>query len=420
MTERGAAWSRRPSDVPSAVRTAEAVDATDADGPPGRAADSDAVGDAPTGGLVPRDSETPPVVSLVLPTKNEAAGVGECIRRAKAVFAQAGVPGEIIVSDSSTDRTPAIATELGAHVVHPDRPGYGYAYRYAFEHVRGEYVAMGDADTTYDFSELPKLLEPVVTGQADVVLGSRFAGTISPGSMPALHRIVGNPLLTATLNRLYGVGVSDAHSGFRVCKRSVLEDLHLESDGMEFASEMLLRAAARDLRISEVPITYHRRLGEAKLHSLRDGWRHLRFMLVNAPTVLFGVPGAAVGLALLALGLAGVSPGLVVHATGSLLTVVGAQVALMGALCTAAGDPIRPARDPVSRAFVAHFSLERGLVVGAVALWCLGLYALARGPLSAGPHADVAALTAGTLGLQAVFASFFASSLVDGRFRGGR
>jgi glycosyltransferase involved in cell wall biosynthesis len=223
------------------------------------------------GPVVSPESDSVPTISVVMPTLNEEAGIAECITRIKNGLEEIGVRGEIIVADSSDDRTPEIAAAMGAVVVHPDEPGYGYAYRYAFEHARGEYVVIGDADTTYDFEELPKLFERVANGDADMSMGSRLGGEIKDGAMPALHRYVGNPLLTAFLNLFYDAGVSDAHSGFRVIRRDVLQELDLETDGMEFASEMIMEAGAQGLEIAEEPITYHEREGKATLDSFQDG-----------------------------------------------------------------------------------------------------------------------------------------------------
>ena len=224
-----------------------------------------------------------PMLSVVLPTRNEVQGISECLDRIHRAIDSIEMDVEIIVSDSSTDSTPTIAREYGATVVKPPATGYGNAYKYAFEHIRGDYVAIGDADTTYDFEELPELLAPLVQGDADLVLGSRFRGQIEPGAMPALHQYVGNPLLTAMLNWLFGANVTDAHSGFRAIRREALEQLELQSEGMEFASEMIMKAAVNGLRIKEVPITYHERVGEATLESFSDGWRHVKYMLLNAP-----------------------------------------------------------------------------------------------------------------------------------------
>lgn len=234
------------------------------------------------------ESEDEPVLSVVLPTMNEAEGVGECLRKISRAVKVIGIDAEVIVSDSSSDRTPEIARENGATVVYPDESGYGYAYRYGFRHARGKYIAMGDADTTYDFEELPQLFREVADGDADIVLGSRFKGEIKPNAMPALHRYVGNPILTETLNILYRGSITDAHSGLRVFTREALQRMDLQCDGMEFASEMIIEALSKDLRIEEVPITYYERTGDAKLESFQDGWRHLRFMIGHAPEYLFG------------------------------------------------------------------------------------------------------------------------------------
>ena len=156
--------------------------------------------------LVTPQSGRVPELSIVLPTLNEQRGVGECIEQIVDALAMMEIPGEIIVADSSDDWTPAIAALMGANVVTPDAKGYGYAYQYAFERARGEYIAMGDADTTYDFTELPKLVALVRDGDADMALGSRLNGEIRSGAMPPLHQYVGNPLLTGFLNLFYDVG----------------------------------------------------------------------------------------------------------------------------------------------------------------------------------------------------------------------
>ncbi len=179
------------------------------------------------------------------------------------------------------------------------------------------YVVMGDADGTCDFTEIPKLLKPLRDGEADIVIGSRLKGRIEEGAMPWLHRWIGNPLLTWFLNFFYKAGVSDAHSPFRAIRGESLEKLELRSDGMEFASEMIIEAVKKGLRIREVPITYRRRIGgRSKLSSFSDGWRHLKFMLIHTPKHLYTYPGylsMALGAFLLAAALfrvhIGYSPG---------------------------------------------------------------------------------------------------------------
>jgi hypothetical protein len=359
-----------------------------------------------------------PVVTLVMPTMNEADGIADCIASATAAFDALDVPGEILVSDSSTDATPAIARALGARVVTPDRRGYGYAYRYAFEHARGDYIVIGDADTTYDFEEIPRLFEALRREDADMVLGSRFDGEILPGAMPPLHQYLGNPGLTAVLNLLYRSGVSDAHSGFRILTKDALDRLDLRSEGMEFASEMIMEATAKGLHIVEVPITYHVRKGEATLASFRDGWRHVKFMLVNAPGALFAMPGtlcAAVGIAVLGASLAGVGNSLTTLGSvlvGSMLLLGGVHLVGMAFVVRAAGRPIRAPNGPVMRWLGRQFTVERGLVAGAtiVAVGVVPTLGVVTAPTTLTP-AGLVGLTLLALGGYVASVSLFVAAL---------
>jgi glycosyltransferase involved in cell wall biosynthesis len=232
----------------------------------------------------------PPTLSVVIPALNEEETIGECIGKIRTVFADLGIEGEIVIADSSSDRTAAIAESLGAIVVRPEMRGYGNAYLAGLAQARGRYIVIGDADDTYDFLEIPRLLVPLENG-ADMVLGSRLRGEIRKGAMPALHRYIGNPLLTWLLNRVFGTRISDAHTGFRAIRREALERLHLKTGGMEFASEMIIEAAKAGLAVAEVPITYHPRVAPSKLQSFSDGWRHIRFMLLYRPIPFLAVPG---------------------------------------------------------------------------------------------------------------------------------
>ncbi|WP_135366088.1 glycosyltransferase family 2 protein [Halosimplex halophilum] len=375
--------------------------------------------------LVGADSDVTPTVSIVMPTMNEEAGIEECLRKARSALEELGVTGEIVVSDSSDDRTPEIAAAFGARVVEPERSGYGAAYQYAFERCRGDYIVMGDADTTYDFEELPKLFAPVAEGEADLVLGSRLDGEIKPGAMPALHQYIGNPALTAFLNVFYDVGVSDAHSGFRVFTRETIESLELRSDGMEFASEMIMVAGVEGFTIEEVPITYHEREGEATLDSFRDGWRHVKFMLVNAPGYLFSIPGLVmgiVGLVLLTLGYSdilinGQPIGVNSLIAGSLLMLVGYQVGSFGLLTTVVADPIQKPGDPITNWVHKHFTLERGTLLGlatlaaGAAIAAFLVYRWFESGFTVLPtvETDIVAATLILLGIQTVYISFFAN-----------
>jgi glycosyltransferase involved in cell wall biosynthesis len=246
--------------------------------------------------------QNPPCdVSVIIPARDEERTIGECITRILQVFSQNDIRGEIIIADSSEDRTGEIATSLGAQVIRPEKIGYGYAYLAGFSAARGRYIVMGDADNTYDFLELPLLIEPLKR-DADLVVGSRFRGTLHPGSMTALHQYIGNPVLTWLLNYIFHTQYTDTHSGFRAIRREALDRLHLSTGGMEFASEMLVMASKENLRIEEVPVSYYPRITPSKLHSFADGWRHVRFVLLMKPLPFIAVPGvifSVVGLLLM-------------------------------------------------------------------------------------------------------------------------
>ena len=231
-----------------------------------------------------------PFVSVILPALDEEHTIGECIRKIGKVFSDNAINGEIIIADSSQDRTGEIAKDLGARVVRPEKKGYGNAYLAGFAAARGNYIVMGDADNTYDFLELMRLIEPLRTG-ADLVIGSRFKGEVHVGSMTPLHQYIGNPVLNWLLNYIFHTRFSDSHSGFRAITRESLDRLHLKTGGMEFASEMLVMASKENLHIEEVPVSYHPRITPSKLHSFADGWRHIRFVLLMKPLPFIAIPG---------------------------------------------------------------------------------------------------------------------------------
>ncbi|MGA2912021.1 MAG: glycosyltransferase family 2 protein [Methanoregula sp.] len=234
-------------------------------------------------------------VSVILPALDEEHTIGECITKIQNIFLKNAINGEIIVADSSTDRTAEIARSLGAHVVSAERNGYGNAYLAGFRHAQGNYIVLGDADNTYDFYDIPKLLEPLKRG-ADFVIGSRFKGNINPGAMTPLHHYFGNPLLTWMINVIFQTHFSDAHSGFRAITREAFNRLQLKTGGMEFASEMLVMALKEHLKIVEVPIDYYPRMTQSKLHSFADGWRHIRFILLMKPLPFVAIPGLVFSL----------------------------------------------------------------------------------------------------------------------------
>jgi glycosyltransferase involved in cell wall biosynthesis len=316
-------------------------------------------------------------VSVVIPCLNEAENIEHCVRAALGAIEQMGVIGEVIVADNaSEDDSARLAERAGARVVVERRRGYGSAYLAGFEASRGRYIVMADADLTYDFNEIPRFVAALEEG-AEMVIGDRM-DNIQPGAMPWLHRYVGNPILTGILNLFFSTGISDAHCGMRALRRDVLPRLDLRTTGMEFASEMVIRASKENLRIAEFPIEYHPRGGESKLSSFRDGWRHLRFLLVHSPNHLFIGPGALLaGLgALIVLiveaGLDFLGRAWGVHAIigGSLLMIVGTQILALGLCAHAYGTYFMGERDPWFDRMRARFRLEHGLALG-------GLFVLA-------------------------------------------
>ncbi|MGI8825550.1 MAG: glycosyltransferase family 2 protein [Chloroflexota bacterium] len=369
------------------------------------------------------------VISVVMPCLNEEQTIAPCVTKALEGIKRTGLPGEVVVADNgSTDRSVQIATELGARVVHQPVRGYGNAYRKGFEEARGKYIVMGDSDDTYDFQELGQLIDKLRDGN-EYVLGSRFQGKILPGAMPWLHQYIGNPILTGLLNFMFGLRSSDAHSGLRAFTMDAYRRMNLQTTGMEFASEMVINAARAKLKVAEVPITYYPREGESKLRSFRDGWRHLRFMMMYSPDHLFLIPGAI----LLAFGLAGMLvllPGPKIVSghfvdyhfmfLASLLTIVGFQVLLTGFYAKAYAFTHRFAPDDrMIQLFYRSFSLEGWLLLG------LGIFLVGAGidgtifitwvkhnfrDLFAVREA-LLALTLMVIGLQLMFSSFLLSIL---------
>src|SRR6266480_7286176 len=319
-----------------------------------------------------RARERAPFVSVVIPCLNEEENIAQCVRDARSALLAGGLQGEVIVVDNdSEDRSAEIAEAAGARVIFEPWRGYGSAYRAGFAAARGDYIVMADADLTYDFGEISRFVAELRAG-AQLVMGDRM-DNIKPGAMPWLHRYIGNPALTGILNLFFRTGVADAHCGMRALRRDVLPRLDLQTTGMEFASEMVIRAAKQNLRISEVPIEYHPRGGESKLASFRDGWRHLRFLLVHSPTHLFLIPDAflaGLGILIMAAVLAHVSVfgrSWDVHSMigGSLLTIVGIQILALGLCARAYGVYVLGEHDPWFERMRPRLKLEHGLLAGA-------------------------------------------------------
>jgi glycosyltransferase involved in cell wall biosynthesis len=328
--------------------------------------------------FAPRASTSLLDVSVVIPCLNEANSLAFCIDKATAAFRAAGLRGEVVVADNgSTDGSIAIAGEHGARVVPVSERGYGAALRAGIASAHGEFIIMGDADDSYDFTEVPNFVAKLREGY-DLVMGNRFLGGIKPGAMPPLHKYFGNPGLTFLLNTLFRSGVGDVYCGMRGFTRALAERLDVRSTGMEFALEMVIKAVQLHARVAEIPIIlWPDKRGRAPhLRSFRDGWRSLRFMLLYAPNWLFLLPGASLG----ALGLAMVFwllPGprrigainFDVHTMifGVFFTLLGAQILSIGAFAKVFSYAERFDHGGVSlKRVLRSVTLEAGLSLGAV------------------------------------------------------
>jgi glycosyltransferase involved in cell wall biosynthesis len=328
--------------------------------------------------FAPRASTALLDVSVVIPCLNEANSLAFCIDKATAAFRAAGLRGEVVVADNgSTDGSIAIAEEHGARVVPVSERGYGAALRAGIASAHGEFIIMGDADDSYDFTEVPNFVAKLREGY-DLVMGNRFLGGIKPGAMPPLHKYFGNPGLTFLLNTLFRSGVGDVYCGMRGFTRALAERLDVRSTGMEFALEMVIKAVQMKARVAEIAIIlWPDKRGRAPhLRSFRDGWRSLRFMLLYAPNWLFLLPGASLG----GLGLAMVFwllPGprrvgginLDIHTMifGVFFTLLGAQILSIGAFAKVFSYAERFDHGGVSlKRVLRSVTLESGLALGAV------------------------------------------------------
>jgi glycosyltransferase involved in cell wall biosynthesis len=311
-----------------------------------------------------------------MPCLNEERTVGVCVEKALRTMGVLGISGEVVVVDNgSTDASVAVAQAAGARVVHQPLKGYGNALRKGFAEARGTYVLMGDCDDSYDFTDLGRFVERL-RGGADVVMGNRLKGEIKPGAMPWLHRWVGNPGLTWFLNLLFRTGVGDTHCGMRAFRRDALQSLRLQMPGMELASELVIKNALAGHRVEEIPITLwpDGRNRPPHLRSFRDGWRHLRFMLMCSPTFLFVLPGlilTLVGLlAIPAAILAGYGVftnyfGPVFQYTASMVGLGGFHLLAFGFLAKLYAQQVNPIfRDPRIEKLAGVFTVDRGLILG--------------------------------------------------------
>ncbi len=231
-----------------------------------------------------------PEISIILPCRNEEQALPFCLKQIKEVIKKHKLNAEIIVSDSSSDNSPQIAKEHSVFLLKHNKEGYGIAYLEAFKIAKGKYLFMADADATYDFNEISNFIKSLKEGN-DLVLGNRFGGKMEKDAMPYLNKHLGNPILSGILRLFYRTKIRDSHSGMRAIRKEALDKLNLRTTGMEFASEMIIKAIRNNLKIKELPISYYRRKGNSKLRPFSDAWKHMRFMLLYSPLFLFFIPG---------------------------------------------------------------------------------------------------------------------------------
>ena len=365
-------------------------------------------------------------LSVVIPALNEEGIVGKTVRSVPLQeLSDADIETEIIVVDNaSEDNTSEEAREAGARVVCEKNRGYGNAYLRGFSEASGDIIVMGDADGTYPFDEMLKFIQPILNDNAEFVMGSRLKGDIKKGAMPALHKYIGNPFLTWVLNVLFNTGISDAHCGMRAMTKNAWNKMNLKTPGMEFASEMVIEASRKKLRISEVPITYYPREGESKLSSFSDGWRHLRFMMLYRPGPFLLIPGIIVllfGIILTGVvWLQGISR---MHSLilGGLLLLIGYQMLLSWLYFGAFGEVYGVSSNSnIKKKLISYHSLEKELLLGVVLLIIgivIGLNVIYN--WSTGGFGDlyqvqstVIAMILSMLGIQTIFSGMFLSLLL--------
>ena len=381
----------------------------------------------------------PVELTILMPCLNEAETIARCIEKAKRGIARAGVAGEILIADNgSTDGSQAIAEKLGARVVAVKEKGYGNALRGGIAAAQGKYILMGDADDSYDFSEADRFVKKFQEGY-DLVMGCRLpvgGGTIMPGAMPWKNRWIGNPVLSFIGRLFFKCPAHDFHAGLRAFTKDALEKMELQTTGMEFASEMVIKATLKKFRIAEVPITLHKdgRSRPPHLKPWRDGWRHLRFMLIYSPRWLFLMPGlflSALGIVFsTALAMRDVQIGGVQFNVGTLMmacmcVVVGFQLVAFAFYTKvfAIAEGLLPEDPKLSRVF-KFFTLEKGIVVGGllllvgIAMFLRALWLWQQAHFGLLPSTEenlrrlIPAATLMLLGVQSVFSSFFMSCLL--------
>ncbi len=361
-------------------------------------------------------------VSVVLPCQNEEKTIKACIEKIKKTLKK---DYEIIVSDSSTDNSAKIAKKLGTKVIKHNKDGYGNAILQGIKQATGNYIVIGDADNTYDFTQTPQLLKYLDEGY-DLVIGTRK--TVEKGAMPLTHKYIGTPLLNFLISKFFHKKVTDINSGFRAIKKDKLDQLNLRTGGMEFASEMIIKAIKHNLKIKETPITYKKRIGQSKLNTMRDGWRHLRFILLYSPNYLFLWPGLTLTilgfltmilLLINKLILFGIQFQTHPMFIGATLTILGYQLILTGISARIYSHNHLKEKDEGLEKLFSYFNLEKATLSSIILLlagFLTYLYILIKWVSTGFGELDtinlsIFALTFLTLGFQTIFAGFLFSIL---------
>lgn len=375
-----------------------------------------------------------PEVTILMPCLNEAETLGTCLKQALRTLHESNIEGEVLVADNgSTDGSQDIAIREGCRLIHVSARGYGAALLGGIKSARGKYVLMADADNSYDFRHLPRFLAALEAG-ADLALGNRFKGGIEPGAMPFLHRYFGNPVLSVLGRLFFRVPVGDFHCGIRAFRKSAIESLDLSTTGMEFASEMVVKASLAGLKIAEVPTTLSPdgRSRAPHLRTWRDGWRHLRFLLLYSPRWLFLYPGALL-MILGALVNAWLLPGqrtirglnldvdTLAYASACLLIGFHACAFAVSAKVFAISEGLLP-RDANFERWFRYVKLETGLACGAACvligiliggydLWLWSRTGFGALLASQALRVTLPSVTTIVLGIEIIFTSFFLSLL---------
>ncbi len=338
-------------------------------------------------------------ISVILPCRNEEQGLSFCLKQIKKVIEENNLSAEIIVSDSSTDESPQIAKKENVILIKHNKEGYGRAYLEVFKLAKGKYIFMADADASYSFEEIPNFVKQLKNG-SDMIIGNRFVGKMHKKAMTFSHKYIGNPILSYILRLFFGTKIRDSQCGMRAITKSALEKLNLQTTGMEFASEMIIKALKNNLKIKELPIDYHPRIGETKMRSFRDAWKHIRFMLLYSPLFLFFIPGVIIFL----LGIIS----LFSHSThmfvSSLLAIIGYQLITFSAFAKIYSITHLGEKNSTIERLFKYITIEKASLLGSIIIVSsLIIYTFTK--------ESIITLTFLTIGTQTIFSSFMLSIL---------